>query len=143
MLLLLLLLSLFVLVFLGFYVFVAAPRNRAHQTFAGFIICLALWTIKDVVLWEFQAPIGNAGWWVAASFVLSLFLQYSLVIFAWVFPENNRTPRKRAAVLFAPGIVLIPAVVFNLMWHKAGFSDSGKFQIDFSPLVYAFVLYVY
>ena len=139
----LLLFSLFVLVLLGFYVFVAAPRNRAHQTFAGFIICLALWTIKDVVLWEFQAPKGNASWWVAASFVLSLFLQYSLVVFAWVFPENNRTPRKRAAVLFAPGVVLIPAVVFNLMWHKAGFSDSGEFQIDFSPLAYAFVLYVY
>jgi hypothetical protein len=122
MLLILLLLSLFVLVSLGFYVFVAAPRRRAHQTFAAFIICLALWTVKDIVFWEFQAPRGNAAWWAAASFVLALFLQYSLVVFAWVFPENLRTPRKKAAVLFAPGAVLIPAAAFGLLWHKAGFT---------------------
>lgn len=143
MLLILLLLSLFVLVSLGFYVFVAAPRNRAHQTFAAFIICLALWTVKDIVFWEFQAPRGNAAWWAAASFVLALFLQFSLVVFAWVFPENLRTPRKKAAVLFAPGAVLIPAAAFGLLWHKAGFNSDGKFQIDLAPLAFAFVVYVY
>lgn len=142
MLLILLLLSLFFLVSLGFYVFVAAPRNRAHQTFAAFIICLALWTVKDIVFWEFQVPRGNAAWWAAASFVLALFLQYSLVVFAWVFPENNRTPRKKAAILFAPGAVLIPAAFSGLLWHKAGFADSD-FKIDLSPLAYAFVFYVY
>jgi signal transduction histidine kinase len=143
MLLILLLLSLFVLVSLGFYVFVAAPRSRAHQTFAAFIICLALWTVKDIVFWEFQAPRGNAAWWAATSFVLALFLQYSLVVFAWVFPENLRTPRKKAAVLFAPGAVLSPAAGFGLLWHKAGFTSDGKFQIDLAPLAFAFVGYVY
>jgi signal transduction histidine kinase len=143
MLLILLLLSLFVLVSLGFYVFVAAPRNRAHQTFAAFIICLALWTVKDIVFWEFQAPRGNADWWAAASFVLALFLQYSLVVFAWVFPEDRRTPRKKAAILFAPGAVLIPAAVSGLLWHRAGFDSNGNFQIDLAPLAFAFVLFVY
>lgn len=80
MILIFLLVTLFVLVLLGFYVLVAAPRSRAHQTFAAFIICLAVWTIKDIVLWEFQAPRGSAAWWASASFVLSLLLQLSLVV---------------------------------------------------------------
>jgi hypothetical protein len=44
-----------------------------------------------------------------------------LVVFAWVFPENSRTPRGKAAVLFAPGIVLIPAAAFGLLWRRVGF----------------------
>ncbi|MBC7796148.1 MAG: HAMP domain-containing protein [Pyrinomonadaceae bacterium] len=137
-----LLISLFFLVLLGFYVFVENPYNRAHQTFAAFIICLAFWTVKDIVLWEFQAPVGNAAWWASASFILSLGLQFSLVVFAWVFPENRRTPKRRAAVLFAPGIVLALAAMFGMLWHKVGF-DNGKFVIDLAPLAYIFVLYVY
>ena len=46
--------ALFLLVLLGFYVFVANPRNRAHQTFAAFIAFLALWTIKDLIFWDFH-----------------------------------------------------------------------------------------
>jgi HAMP domain-containing protein len=143
MLLIFLLLSLFVLVLLGFYVFVAEPRSRANQTFAAFIICLALWTIKDIVLWEFQPRTGSVGWWVSASFILSLLLQYSLVVFAWVFPENRRTPRRKAAILFAPGLVLAPAAAFGLLWHRAGFTADGRFVIDLAPLAYIFVAYVY
>jgi two-component system NtrC family sensor kinase len=143
MLLILLLFCLFVLVSLGFYVFVAEPRNRGHQTFAAFIICLALWTIKDIVFFEFQAPKGNVAWWAGASFILALILQYSLVVFAWVFPENRRTPRKKAAVIFAPGIVLITAACLGWLWHRVGFSVEGKFEIDLAPLAYAFVIYVY
>jgi signal transduction histidine kinase len=143
MLLLLLLFTLFVLVLLGFYVFVAAPRSRAHQTFAAFIICLALWTVKDIVFWEFQAARGgNPAWWASASFILSLLLQYSLVVFAWVFPENRRTPRRKAAVLFAPGLVLAPAAAFGLLWQRVEFAGD-RLQIDFAPLAYAFVIYVY
>ena len=41
--------------------------------------------------------------------------------FRWVFPENPRTPRKRASVIFAPGLILIPSAVFGLLWHKVGF----------------------
>ncbi|HEX8367079.1 MAG TPA: ATP-binding protein [Pyrinomonadaceae bacterium] len=134
--------ALFLLVLLGFYVFVANPRNRAHQTFAAFIAFLALWTIKDLVFWDFPNENTSAGWWAASSFIISLLMQCSLVVFAWVFPENARTPRKKAAVLFAPGLVLIPAAAFGLLWHRVGFAE-GRFQIELAPLAYAFVIYVY
>jgi signal transduction histidine kinase len=142
MLVLLHLFSLFILVALGFYVFVADPRSRAHQTFAAFIAFLAGWTIKDLIFWDFYPTNEFARPWVAASFVIALLMQFAMVVFAWVFPENARTPRSKAAVLFAPGIVLIPAAAFGLLSRSAGFRD-GKFEIDFTPLAYAFVVYVY
>lgn len=134
--------ALFLLVTLGFYVFVANPRNRAHQTFAAFIAFLAVWTTKDLVFWNFYARDAAAGWWVAASFIIALLMQFAMVVFAWVFPENARTPRRRAAILFAPALVLVPAAVFGLLWTRAGL-EEGRFVIDLSPLAYAFVLYVY
>jgi signal transduction histidine kinase len=142
MLVLLHLFALFLLVFLGFYVFVANPRLRAHQTFAAFIAFLALWTIKDLVFWNFHEEGLGAGWWVSASFIIALLMQYALVVFAWVFPENSRTPRKKFAIIFAPGLVLVPATLFGLLWNKAGF-ENGVFRIELAPLAYAFVLYVY
>ncbi len=134
--------ALFLLVALGFYVFVADPRRRANQTFAAFIAFLAIWTTKDLVFWNFYPRDVAAGWWASASFVTALLMQYSMVVFAWVFPENARTPRRRAAILFAPGLVLIPAALFGLLWHRAGFEDN-RFVIDLTPLAYAFVVYVY
>lgn len=142
MLVLLHLFALFLLVGLGFYVFVADPRKRAHQTFAAFIAFLAIWTIKDLIFWNFYPRDSAAGWWVSVSFVTALMMQYSMVVFAWVFPEDARTPRRRAAVLFAPGLVLIPATMLGVMWRKAGFED-GRFVIDLTPIAYAFVAYVY
>ncbi|MGI9036078.1 MAG: ATP-binding protein [Pyrinomonadaceae bacterium] len=142
MLLLLYLFSLFLLVLLGFYVFVADPRKRAHQTFAAFIAFLALWTIKDIILWGFHADDETANWWAASSFIIALLMQCSLVVFAWVFPENSRTPRRKAVVLFAPALVLIPAAAFGLLWRKVGFVEN-KFEIELAPLAYAFVIYVY
>ncbi len=134
--------ALFLLVTLGFYVFVANPRNRAHQTFAAFIAFLALWTVKDLIFWNFHDSSISAGWWASASFTIALLMQCSLVVFAWVFPENARTPRKRAAILFAPSLVLIPAAFFGLLWKKVGF-ENGRFVVELAPLAYAFVLYVY
>ena len=134
--------ALFLLVALGFYVFVADPRRRANQTFAAFIAFLAIWTTKDLIFWNFYPRDTAAGWWASASFVTALLMQYSMVVFAWVFPENARTPRRKAAILFAPGLVLIPAALFGLPWHKAGF-ENGRFLIDLTPLAYAFVVYVY
>jgi signal transduction histidine kinase len=134
--------SLFLLVLLGFYVFVAAPRNRAHQTFAAFIAFLALWTIKDLIFWNFHDGNHSSGWWAAASFIIALLMQCALVVFAWTFPEDTRIPKKHAAVLFAPSLVLIPAAVFGLLWHKVGFVNE-QFVIDLAPLAYAFVAYVY
>lgn len=142
MLVLLHLFALFLLVLLGFYVFVANPRNRAHQTFAGFIAFLALWTVKDLIFWNFQTENFSADWWAAASFIIALLMQCALVIFAWVFPENLRMPKKRAAVLFAPSLILIPAAAFGLLWRKVEFVNN-QFVIELAPLAYVFVAYVY
>jgi signal transduction histidine kinase len=142
MLLALLLLSLFTLVLLGFYVFVAAPRSRAHQTFAAFIACLALWTVNDIAMWGFGGGPRLAGWWANMSFALSLLLQSALVVFAWVFPENGEVPLRRAAVLFAPGAILLPAALAGMMWGGLYF-DGADFRIRLTPLAYAFGLYIY
>ncbi len=142
MLVLLHLFALFLLVLLGFYVFVANPRSRANQTFAAFISFLTLWTIKDLVFWNFQDENIGANWWAAASFIIALLMQCALVIFALVFPENARTPRKLTSVIFAPSLILIPAALFGLLWNKVGF-ENGQFTIDLAPLAYAFVVYVY
>ncbi len=142
MLILLHLFALFLLVSLGFYVFVANPRSRANQTFAAFISFLALWTIKDVIFWNFHKENDLADWWATASFIIALLMQYSLVVFAWVFPENKRTPKQKAAILFAPSLVLIPSTFFGLLWYQAGFVD-GKFIIQLAPLAFVFVIYVY
>jgi signal transduction histidine kinase len=142
MLLALLLLSLFTLVLLGFYVFVAAPRSRGHQTFAAFIACLALWTINDIVMWGFGGGRQLAAWWAGLSFGLSLLLQLAFVVFAWVFPENSEVPLRRAAVMFAPGVVLVPAALAGMMWSRIEF-DGSDFRIRLTPLAYAFGLYIY
>ncbi len=142
MLVLLHLFALFLLVLLGFYVFVANPRDRAHQTFTAFIAFLALWTIKDLIFWNFHSENSVSGWWASVSFITALLMQCALVVFAWVFPGNSRIPRRRAAVLFAPGLVLIPAAALGLLWHKVGFTN-GEFEIDVAPLAYVFVIYVY
>jgi len=134
--------ALFLLVILGFYVFVADPRSRANQTFAAFISFLALWTTKDLVFWNFVSTDSFARWWAASSFVIALLMQCSLVVFAWVFPENSRTPRRKAAVIFAPSLVLIPAVFLGLLWRDVGFRD-GRFAIELTAIAYAFVGYVY
>src|SRR5215212_1020074 len=142
MLLALLLLSLFTLVLLGFYVFVAAPRSRGHQTFAAFIACLALWTVNDIVMWGFGGGRTLAAWWAGTSFALALLLQLAFVVFAWVFPENAEVPVGRAAVLFAPGLVLVPAALGGMMWSGIEF-DGADFRIRLTPLAYAFGLYIY
>ncbi|MBA2737946.1 MAG: HAMP domain-containing protein [Pyrinomonadaceae bacterium] len=134
--------ALFLLVLLGFYVFVANPRNRAHQTFAAFISILAFWTVKDLIFWNFYDEKIGAGWWASSSFIVALLMQCALVVFSWVFPENARTPRKRASIIFAPGLILIPAAGGGLLWHKVSL-QNGIFIIDLAPLAYAFVLYVY
>jgi len=142
MLVLLHLFALFLLVLLGFYVFVADPRSRAHQTFATFIAFLALWTTKDLLFWNFPDISSRYDWWASASFVIALLMQCSLVVFAWVFPENLRTPRRKAAILFAPSLVLIPAALFGSLWHDVSL-QGGIFTIELAPLAYAFVAYVY
>ena len=142
MLLALLLLSLFLIVLLGFYVVVAAPRSRSHQTFAAFVACLALWTVKDIALWGFYLRGASASWWASASFIISLFLQYTLVVFACVFPDDKPVAWRPVATIFAPGVVLIPAVLAGWMWEEVGFYGY-EFRIKLTPLAYAFGLYAY
>ena len=142
MLVLLHLFALFLLVLLGFYVFVTEPRSRANQTFAAFIAFLALWTVKDLVFWNFLNGDSAAAWWATGSFSIALLMQYALAVFAWVFPENSRTPKRRAAILFAPGLVLVPAAFFGFLWKDVSFQD-GLFSIELSALAYVFVAYVY
>jgi len=134
--------AVFLLVGLGFYVFAADPRRRAHQAFAAFISFLALWTVKDLIFWDFYPVDQAAGIWAGTSFIIAMLMNFVLVIFAWVFPENSRTPRRKAAILFAPAIVFAPAAAFGLLWERAGFID-GQFGIKLTPLAYAFVVYVY
>jgi len=135
--------SLLLLVLLGFYVFVADPRSRANQTFAAFISFLALWTVKDLIFWNFAYREGiPEGWWVATSFAIALVMQFALVVFAWVFPGNERTPKKKAAILFSPGLVLVPAAAAGLLWEDVRY-DGSQFSITLAPLAYAFVGYVY
>ncbi|HEX5707507.1 MAG TPA: ATP-binding protein, partial [Pyrinomonadaceae bacterium] len=69
-------------------------------------------------------------------------LQYALAVFAWVFPEDNPVPWRRAAVLFAPGAVLAPAAFAGLLWDEVGFRGDA-FRINLTPLAYAFGVYVY
>ncbi|HYJ90708.1 MAG TPA: ATP-binding protein, partial [Pyrinomonadaceae bacterium] len=133
---------LFLLVMLGFYVFVSEPRRRAHQTFAAFIAFLALWTTKDLIFWNFYDDQTPWALWAASSFIIALLMQCALVVFAWVFPENSRTPRRLAAIVFSPSLILIPAAIFGLLWRRVGIVN-GKFDVELTLLAYAFVIYVY
>jgi len=134
--------AVFLLVGLGFYVFAADPRRRAHQAFAAFISFLALWTVKDLIFWDFYPVDAAAGIWAGTSFLIALLMNFVLVVFAWVFPENSRTPRRKAAILLAPAIIFAPATALGLLWERVGFID-GQFGIKLTPLAYAFVVYVY
>jgi len=130
------------LVLLGFYIFVADPRSRANQTFAAFIAFLALWTTKDLIFWNFLNDNVWVKWWAIGSFSIALLMQYSLAVFAWVFPENSRTPKRKAAILFAPGLVLVPAAFLGFLWNDLSVRDSGIF-IELTVLAYVFVAYIY
>lgn len=134
--------TVFLLVGLGFYVFVADPRRREHQTFAAFIAFLAAWTTKDLIFWDFYRQDQAASAWTAISFIIALMMQFALVVFAWVFPENARTPRQKAAILFAPALLFVPAVALGLLWSRVGFI-SDSFEIELTPIAYAYVTYVY
>ncbi len=135
-------LALFLLVLLGFYIFVENPRSRAHQTFASFIALLGLWTVKDLFFWNFEELQAFPGIWAASSFIIALLMQYALVVFAWVFPENLRTPRRKVAVFFSPGLVFIISALLGFLWKDIGFAD-GQLKIGLTAVTYAFVLYIY
>jgi signal transduction histidine kinase len=142
------LVSLLGLVSLGFYIFVENPRSRAHQTFTAFIAFLAFWTVKDLFFWNFDEFQTFAYLWACISFIVALSMNYALVVFAWVFPENLRTPHQKVLMLFSPGLVFILATFFGFLFEDeslkvTGFAQDGKFQVKLTPVGYAFVLYIY
>ena len=99
MLIILLMLSLFTTLGLGFYVFVAAPHrsvNRAFALFNGLMIC---WIVKDIAFWGFHETDTNGYGWAVSSFVIGLALQYALLIFTDVFPDNSTVRWWRIALL--------------------------------------------
>jgi signal transduction histidine kinase len=142
MLLTLLMFALFLLVLLGFYVFIAAPHSRAHATFALFVAFLALWVAKDIALWGFPTRDGSIELWAQASFLLPLLLQYSLVTFAWVFPEDAPIALRRALLWFAPGAIFAILALCGFVWRDARI-ENGAFRIELTALTYAYGVYVY
>lgn len=136
------LLTILLTVALGFYVFIANPRNRAHQAFGAFNAFLALWTIKDLMLWDEDFFGATTAWWMPTTLVIALLMQYTLAVFAWVFPENHRTPKKKAAVLFAPGAVLVPATVLGLTSDSAAVV-GGALKVSLNASGYLMLGYIF
>ena len=140
MLILTLLISLLVTLALGFYVLVAAPDHAINRTFAAFVGLMIVWIVKDLAFWGFDRQREDAGWWVAASFLIGIMLQFALLLFAEVFPENAR-PRWGRLVLFAlPLLALLPLLLGGRLWESAGFRD-GEFNISLKPASYVFGVY--
>lgn len=132
-----LLLSLFITIALGFYVLVAAPHHPVNRAFTLFNGLMVLWIVKDLAFWGFHEAETNGHWWAAGSFVIGLALQYALLIFADVFPENGRVRWHRIGLYALPSLMLLPLLFTNLLWDFAGFR-AGQFTITLKPVALVF-----
>lgn len=132
-----LLLSLFITIALGFYVLVAAPHHPVNRAFTLFNGLMVLWIVKDLAFWGFHEAETNGHWWAASSFVIGLALQYALLIFADVFPENGHVRWRRIGWYALPLLILLPLVFTNLLWDFAGF-QAGQFTIRLKPAALIF-----
>lgn len=132
-----LLLSLFITIALGFYVLVAAPHHPVNRAFTLFNGLMVLWIVKDLAFWGFHEAETNGHWWAASSFVIGLALQYALLIFADVFPENGRVRWRRVGWFALPLLIFLPLVFTNLLWDFAGFR-AGRFTITLKPAALVF-----
>jgi signal transduction histidine kinase len=142
MLILLLLLSLFITLGLGFYVLMIAPHLAINRAFAVFVGLMLLWIVKDLALWGFHGPDDVANWWAQISFLVGVILQFSLLLFSDVFPENNPPRWRRAFLLSIPLLVFLPLLFSGALWDEAGFR-RGNFSISLKPAAYAFGLYTF
>jgi len=142
MLILILMASLLMTLALGFYVLIAAPHHAINRTFAAFIGLMILWIVKDIALWGFHGADEDAGWWATASFLIGIGLQFALLLFASVFPENARPGWKRLAVSAVPLAVLLPMLFSGALWDQVGFK-SGDFSVSLTPVAYLFGAYNY
>jgi signal transduction histidine kinase len=132
-----LLLSLFITIALGFYVLVAAPHHPVNRAFTLFNGLMVLWIVKDLAFWGFHEAETNGHWWAASSFIIGLALQYALLIFADVFPENGRVRWQRVGLFALPLLILLPLLFTNLLWDFAGFR-AGQFTITLKPAALVF-----
>ncbi len=140
MLLIILLISLVITLGLGFYVIITAPDEAINRTFATFIGMMTLWIIKDIAFWCFHKDDEGAVWWGIVSFLVGISLQFALLLFADVFPENNPPNWKRIAVLGVPMLAFAPMLFMGAMWESIGFSH-GNFHIKLRPTAYFFGAY--
>jgi signal transduction histidine kinase len=142
MLILLLLLSLFITLGLGFYVLMIAPHLAINRAFAVFVGLMLLWIVKDLALWGFHGPDEEANWWAQISFLVGVVLQFSLLLFSDVFPENNPPRWRRACLLSIPLLVFLPLLFSGALWDEVGFR-RGSFSIALKPAAYAFGIYTF
>src|SRR5882724_8570273 len=142
MLLALLMLSLAITVSVGFYVFISAPHRPVNRLFSLFIGIMLLWIVKDIVFWVFHKPNESAGWWAAASFLLSMLMQLALICFVNSFPENSPVDWKKAAWAAAPMLFFVPLLLMGKLWHGVGFRND-QFYVGATPYAYALAVYVH
>jgi signal transduction histidine kinase len=137
---LILLLSLFITLALGFYVLVAAPHHAINRAFAFFNGLMTLWIVKDIAFWCFHEAETDGYWWAASSFVIGIGLQYALLIFADVFPENGQVRWQRVGLYALPLLILLPLLFVGKMWAHVGF-HQGQFDLQLKPAAFLFGVY--
>ncbi len=136
----LLMLSLFTTLGLGFYVFVAAPHKPVNRSFALFNGLMLCWIVKDIAFWGFHEADTDGYGWAVSSFLIGLALQYALLIFTDVFPDNSAVRWRRIALAAVPALVLVPMVFAGFMWQRVTFQQN-QFILEVKPAAYLFVLF--
>ncbi len=140
MLLAILLSSLVLTLALGFYVIITAPDEAINRTFAAFIGMMTLWIIKDIAFWCFPHNHENVVWWGMLSFIIGISLQFALLLFADVFPENYQPRWKRTALFALPMLVFLPMIFSGAMWEHLTIIE-GQFSIKLRWPAYLFGVY--
>ena len=135
-----LLISLFITLALGFRVLVAAPQRAVNRTFAVFVGMMLLWIVKDIAFWGFHGADDDGAWWATASFLIGMGLQFALLVFADVFPENARPRWRRIALLAVPALVFVPLLPAGAVWRSVGFR-AGEFGLELKPAAFAYGVY--
>lgn len=125
---------------LGFYVIITAPDESINRTFAAFIGMMTLWIIKDIAFWCFPHGHENAYWWGVLSFTIGISLQFALLLFADVFPENHPPRWKRTALFALPMLIFLPLIFSGAMWQHLTFAE-GQFSIKLRWPAYLFGIY--
>ncbi|HYE74326.1 MAG TPA: HAMP domain-containing protein, partial [Blastocatellia bacterium] len=142
MLLTILLVSLLVTVALGSYVLISAPEQAINRTFAAFVGMMILWIVKDLAFWGFHEANTDATWWGILSFLIGIGLQFALLLFADVFPENKHPKLGWIALFALPMLVFVPLLFQGAMWRHIGYVNN-EFHVALTPAAYAFGIYNY